>query len=135
MRKQWGREEDTRSTRKLSDHVLPQNLEAEMAVLGSVLLDPDCMSLVAQRLQSEDFHSTPHQVIFSVLLDLFEKNAPMDVVVVKDELAQRERLEEIGGAGDPTPVGGLGAIVGERRALCSHRPRSIAPAPAHQDVE
>ncbi len=65
---------------------LPQNAEAERAVLGSILLDPAAISLVVPILEQEDFYSDKHQRIFRGMLDLFERSSEIDLLTLKEEL-------------------------------------------------
>lgn len=65
---------------------LPQNAEAERAVLGSILLDPDSISLVVPILSREDFFSDKHQRIYRGMLDLFDRSSRIDLLTLKEEL-------------------------------------------------
>ena len=65
---------------------LPQNAEAERAVLGSILLDPAAISLVVPILEQDDFYSDKHQRIFRGMLDLFERSSEIDLLTLKEEL-------------------------------------------------
>ncbi|MDE0143107.1 MAG: replicative DNA helicase [Caldilineaceae bacterium] len=75
----------------------PANVEAEQAVLGSLLIDPDAIVKVSTTLRDVDFYREPHQWIFGALLALHERREPADFVTLVDELERNERLEEIGG--------------------------------------
>ncbi|MDP4159836.1 MAG: replicative DNA helicase [Bacillota bacterium] len=77
--------------------VPPHNLEAEQAVLGAIMLEPEAGSSVFEMLQPEDFYRDNHRIIFSVLRDLFEKSDPIDLVSVAESLRQQGRLEQVGG--------------------------------------
>lgn len=77
--------------------VPPQNLEAEQAVLGAMMLDPESGSSVFEMLQPEDFYRDNHRLIFSAIQDLFEKGDPVDLVSVAEILRQQGRLEQVGG--------------------------------------
>lgn len=77
--------------------VPPHNLEAEQAVLGAVMLEPEAGSSVFEMLQPEDFYRDNHRLIFSALRDLFEKGDPIDLVSVAESLRQQGRLEQVGG--------------------------------------
>jgi replicative DNA helicase len=80
------------------EKLLPQNVEAETAVLGSLLIDPDAIMQVADYLKPDDFYRDAHRVIFQAALELYEDRAPADLITLTDELARRNKLEEIGGA-------------------------------------
>ena len=82
----------------LSLHKLqPQNIEAEEAVLGSLLIDPDAIIRVATFLQPDDFYVQRNGWIYDAIRDLHERREPADLVTLTDELDRREHLAEIGG--------------------------------------
>ncbi|HLD77676.1 MAG TPA: DnaB-like helicase N-terminal domain-containing protein, partial [archaeon] len=76
----------------------PQNLEAEQAVLGSMLLEEDALVQAAELLEEGAFYKDAHRKIFSTLLALYRANIPVDLVTVTEEFKKRNWLEEIGGA-------------------------------------
>ncbi len=65
---------------------LPQNAEAERAVLGSILLDPAAISHVVPILAQDEFYSDKHQRIFRGMLDLYERSFEIDLLTLKEEL-------------------------------------------------
>ena len=75
----------------------PHNLEAERALLGSIMLRPDAMYEVMEVLKPESFYSTKHRIIYASMLDLFTKRSPTDMLTVASRLAEKSELEEIGG--------------------------------------
>jgi len=75
----------------------PHNLEAEEAVLGSLLIDPDAIYEVANFLQPRDFYKAQNKQIYEAILALNERREPLDLLTLTDELRRREQLEEIGG--------------------------------------
>jgi replicative DNA helicase len=76
---------------------IPANLEAERAVLGSLMIDPDAIIKVASFLRPEDFYRERHAWLYEAMLALNERREPLDFVTISDELERREQLEEIGG--------------------------------------
>jgi len=76
----------------------PQNLDAEQAVLGTVLLQDKSVLKIAEILTPEDFYRDAHKTIYRVMLDLFEKREPHDLITVNNLLGDRKKLEEVGGA-------------------------------------
>ena len=76
----------------------PHNKEAEMAVLGSIMIDRNAMMRVLDILSPDDFYFSEHVIIYRVMIDLFEKNAPLDVLSVQGRLAEAGQLEKIGNA-------------------------------------
>jgi replicative DNA helicase len=79
------------------DRIPPHNLEAEMALLGSVLVDREMMAAVGELVQPPDFYAHVHEAIFTVLYDLFERGEPLDKISVAEELRRRDLLERVGG--------------------------------------
>ncbi len=78
---------------------LPESLSAEAAVLGSMLLDPECIGDIIELLETDSFYRIEHRYIFDALITLYEKNKGIgiDAVLLRDELAKRGHLEEVGG--------------------------------------
>lgn len=76
---------------------IPANLEAERAVLGSLLIDPDAILKIANFLRAEDFYRERHAWLYAAMMGLHERREPLDFVTVVDELERRGYLEEIGG--------------------------------------
>lgn len=80
-----------------AEKLLPQNLEAEAGVLGSLLIDPEAVVQVADFLRPEDFYREAHRAIYQAVLDLYETGGPADLITLTDELGRRGKLDEIGG--------------------------------------
>jgi replicative DNA helicase len=87
------------------DRIPPQNLEAEVSVLGAVLQEPGALLKAMELLRPPDFYKEAHRKIFDVCLNLFERSEAVDLVTVANELLRRKQLEEVGGAA------GLAALV------------------------
>jgi replicative DNA helicase len=79
------------------DKLQPHNVEAEEAVLGSLLIDPDAIIRVATFLEPADFYVERHNWIYETIRDLHERREPADMVTLTDELERRGLLSEIGG--------------------------------------
>jgi replicative DNA helicase len=79
------------------DKLQPHNVEAEEAVLGSLLIDPDAIIRITTFLQPADFFVERHAWIYEAVRDLHERREPADLVTLTDELHRRGQLEEIGG--------------------------------------
>src|SRR4051812_43090202 len=75
----------------------PHAAEAEMCLLASMMLDKDMIGEVVTIVDREAFFQADHQVIFDVLLKLYEANRPIDAIILREELAKRGLLEEVGG--------------------------------------
>ncbi|RIK40975.1 MAG: replicative DNA helicase [Chloroflexi bacterium] len=76
---------------------IPANLDAERAVLGSLMIDPDAIVKVASFLRPEDFYRERHVWLYQAMLALNERREPLDFVTIVDELERHGQLEEIGG--------------------------------------
>ena len=76
----------------------PQNLEAEMAVLGSMMLDEKAISTVIELLDQNSFYKDSHRKIFEAICNLYNANKAVDLVTVNDELKRQGILDSIGGA-------------------------------------
>lgn len=81
------------------DRIPPQNIEAEQATLGSMLIDRDAISKAVEIVQSPYFYKDAHRIIYEVIVGLFEKGEPVDLVTVTEVLRSRDLLEQIGGVG------------------------------------
>ena len=77
--------------------VQPYNLDAEEAVLGSILIDSDAYFEVASMLRSEDFRSVKHRWIWATFSTLHEQRIPIDMLTTQDELERQGQLDEAGG--------------------------------------
>ncbi len=82
----------------LSNRLPPQDLEAEQATLGSMLVDPDAISRALAIVTDEDFYRETHRVIFRAIAQVQERNEPVDLVTVGAELRRQGQLEAVGGA-------------------------------------
>lgn len=75
----------------------PQNVEAEEAVLGALLIDPDAIIRVAIIIKPDDFYREKHGWIYDAALNLHERREPIDFLTICDELDRREQLDQVGG--------------------------------------
>lgn len=79
------------------DRMAPHSVEAEEAVLGSLLIDSEAIFRVSQFLTAEDFYIVKNRWIYETCLTLHERREPIDFVTVTEELEKRDQLAEIGG--------------------------------------
>ncbi len=86
----------------------PQNLEAEMAVLGSMLIEEHAIADAIELLDSSCFYSDKNCIIFECILNLYSENKAVDIVTLIERLKKIDDLEKIGGA---TYVTGLTTVV------------------------
>ncbi|MDD2752256.1 MAG: replicative DNA helicase [Candidatus Omnitrophica bacterium] len=84
-------------TEALLEKISPQNLDAEMAVLGSLLIDEEAISVALETLKSESFYKDSHRKIYEAITDLFNANKAVDIITLTDELKRVGQLEEVGG--------------------------------------
>ena len=88
---------DARSLRgEILDRLPPQSLEAEKAVLGSILLDPDTCDDVATTVREADFYGHAHQVLFRHLLAMHEDGVRIDIMLLVERLKQFGDYEAVG---------------------------------------
>jgi len=77
--------------------IQPNDVEAEQAVLGSMLLDKDAVTNAIEILKSEDFYREENKLIFSAMVSLYARSEPIDIITVKDELVSLGKLDVCGG--------------------------------------
>ena len=87
-----------------SEKMAPHNIEAEEAMLGSLLIDPDAIFKVASFLGPEDFYRERNGWIYDAIRDLHNRREPADFVTLCNELERRGQLEEVGGAAHITSL-------------------------------
>lgn len=80
------------------EKVPPQNLEAEMALLGAMLLDEDAISVASEKLDRDYFYKDSHRKIFEAILNLYSANKPVDLITMTETLKNDGTLEAVGGA-------------------------------------
>ena len=114
----------------VSEKSVPQNLEAERALLGSILLDNGALNLAVEALSKDDFFSEAHRIMFEKMIEISERNRTIDLVTLSEELSKDGLLEKAGGAAylaamtDGVPIGSASVteysrIVKETRARLS----------------
>lgn len=95
----------------VSEKAFPHNLEAERALLGSILMDNGVLNQALEIIDVNDFFSDGHRTIFEKMLVLSEKNRTIDLVTLSEDLSREGLLEKVGGAGylaaltDGIPIG------------------------------
>jgi replicative DNA helicase len=109
------------------DRIPPSNLDAEMALLGSILVDREIMGAVAEIVKPSDFYASFHETIYQALFSLYERGEPLDKITLAEELKGRGLLDKVGGLAyltslmDTVPTAAsaefYGRIVREKSAL------------------
>ncbi len=81
----------------LPDKTVPNNIEAEEAVLGALLIDPEAVYRVLPFLQMDDFYLQKHRWVYEAMIRVHERRDPIDFLTLTSELAQQDRLDSVGG--------------------------------------
>lgn len=87
---------DRRSSSQ-SERIPPQATEVEQAVLGAMLLQKEAIGKAIEIIDKDCFYRDDHQRIFQALVELYDKNQPVDIITVSEELTRRKQLDEVGG--------------------------------------
>ena len=75
----------------------PQNIDAEKALLGSIIIKSESIFDVLESINENSFYSDKHKIIFKAMIDLFQKNEPIDLLTLSAELKNKKELDAIGG--------------------------------------
>jgi replicative DNA helicase len=76
----------------------PQSIDAEMSILGAVLIDEEIMADAAEIVKAADFYDKRHQVVFTAMTRLYEHHKPVDLLTLTEELKKKDQLELVGGS-------------------------------------
>ena len=77
--------------------VPPHDLEAEQAIIGSMLTDRDAVISSIEVLKEEDFYREDNRAIYAAILNLYNRSEPIDIITVKAELESMGKFEQVGG--------------------------------------
>jgi replicative DNA helicase len=80
------------------DRLPPHSIDAEQCLLASMMLDKEMIGIAVQIIDRDSYFQADHQIIHDVLIKLYDQNRPIDAIIVRDELAKRQLLEEVGGS-------------------------------------
>ena len=80
-----------------AERIPPQNIEAEQAVLGAMLLSKEAIAHAAEKLKPEDFNRDAHRRVFEAMLELFRRDEAVDLVTVTEQLKKTDQLDKAGG--------------------------------------
>ena len=75
----------------------PQNIEAEKCVLGAILLESRSILKIIEKLQPDDYYLEAHRIIYKVMVELFNRSQPQDIIAVTNALRDVNQLENVGG--------------------------------------
>lgn len=79
------------------ERIPPQNIDAEISLLGAILLDKEAMVKIADMIDATDFYKNAHAAIFEAMVDLYKKNEPLDLLTLTSRLEEMGKLESSGG--------------------------------------
>jgi replicative DNA helicase len=77
--------------------LMPQNIDAEEAILGAILVSPSCMNRIVERLTPDSFYKPAHRYVYEAMLQLYNSETKIDIVSVSDTLNLTQKLELVGG--------------------------------------
>ena len=99
QQKRTSRNTKSKTPQPITDYgrIQPQAPELEEAVLGALMIEKDAYSLVSEILRPESFYEHRHQLIYAAITDLAVNQQPVDILTVKEQLAKRGDLKEVGG--------------------------------------
>lgn len=83
----------------MEQRIPPQNVEAEQAVLGAMLLSHDAVIVAMEKLQPRDFYRDAHRIIFEAMEHLQRENKEIDVITLPEELNRMKKMDDVGGVG------------------------------------
>ena len=81
----------------MNDRTMPQKIDAEQAIIGSMFLSEKALELITERLNKDMFYLDSHKKIFEVIKNLADKNIPIDITTVTAELEKKKLLNQVGG--------------------------------------
>ncbi len=76
----------------------PQNIDAELSLLGSILIEDDVLTLIADKITNNDFYEKRHGTIYGAMLRLYEQHKPVDLLTLSSALKDSGELENVGGS-------------------------------------
>lgn len=77
--------------------LVPQDIEAEEAILGAILINPEVLSKIVEYLSPQSFYKIAHKHVYEAILQLYNQNCNIDIVTVSDTLNMNSKLETVGG--------------------------------------
>ena len=107
---------------KIEAHVLgripPHSLEAEQSVLGAMIINKEAINIAIEQIHPEDFYKEANKEIFKAIIELFNRNEPVDLITLSEELKRRGNLENIGGVTYLADLSGGVAITSNIKYYC-----------------
>ncbi len=88
----------------MATRVMPNNIEAEMNVLGIAFLDKISLNKICEEVNRDVFYDEKHKLIFDAICEMYKNSIPIDIMTIKDELDKKKRLNAVGGVDYLTEV-------------------------------
>jgi replicative DNA helicase len=82
----------------LAAKIPPQNLDAEMSLIGAILIEEEVLADVSDKIKAADFYDNRHERIFAAMMRLYEHHRPVDLLTLSDQLKKKDELEMVGGS-------------------------------------
>jgi replicative DNA helicase len=76
----------------------PQSIDAEMSLLGAVLIDEEVIADASELVSAKDFYDKRHQIVYAAMIRLYEQHRPVDLLTLTEELKKKDQLETVGGS-------------------------------------
>lgn len=76
----------------------PQSVDAEMSLLGAVLIDEEVIADASELVSAKDFYDKRHQIVYAGMIRLYEQHRPVDLLTLTEELKKKDQLETVGGS-------------------------------------
>lgn len=89
---------DNSQLKEIAGRIPPQSLDAEMSLLGAVLIDEETLADISEHVTAKDFYDKRHGMIYGAMISLYEKHKPVDLLTLTEELKRKKELDEIGGS-------------------------------------
>lgn len=83
---------------QVAGKIPPHNLDAEMSLIGAILIDEEVLADISDKVRAHDFYDKRHKMIFDAMLRLYEHHRPVDLLTLSDELQKKDELEVVGGS-------------------------------------
>lgn len=96
----------------------PNSIEAEQSVLGAMILDKDAIISATEILRAEDFYKEANGEIYEATLEIYNRNEPVDLITLSEELKKRDTLEAVGGVGYLTDLSDGVATTANIKSYC-----------------
>ena len=84
--------------KEVAAKIPPQSIDAEMSLLGAILIDDDVLADVSETVNPQDFYDKRHQLIFKSMMCLYEQHKPVDLLTLTEELKKTDNFETVGGS-------------------------------------